>query len=228
MDPLTEVLFDEEKKRMQFPVSFAIVCVTAGFVVYFYSQEDYGTATATAVLGVALRSGYRAGASTYLGFLAGVVLAMFAAAPVGKLLAPVFQQVFGTHGVTNRLLSVGTVGSIMILMLTLWVRNHIRRQFRNRPWLKNYDKLLGLALGGVQGCVIFLVMAGGAIIVEPFARNALSTRRSDGGAIQRFAQRAVVVAETTRSGTIGPYVAAWNPFEHIGVLKSLMQGMAVL
>jgi hypothetical protein len=69
-------------------------------------------------------------------------------------------------------------------------------------------------------------LAGGAIIVEPIAREVLNSRGPQ--VSQRIAQRVVMVAEATRSGAIGPYVDAWNPFEHIGALRSLLHGVAVL
>ena len=36
------------------------------------------------------------------------------------------------------------------------------------------------------------------------------------------------MAEAARSGTIGPYIEACNPFERIGALKNLLEGVAVL
>jgi hypothetical protein len=226
MDPLLETLFGEEKKRAKIPVSLIIVCITAGSAIYFYARGDYGTATAMAVMGVALRSGYRVGAATYLGFLIGGALSMVMAAPLGKLLEPLFQQMFATHGVINRVLSIGVVGSITILIVTVSMRNLVRRQFRDRLWLKSCDKWLGLVCGGIQGMAIFLVMASGAIIIEPIAREELMKR--NGGGTQRLAQRVVGIAEATRSGAVGPWVTAWNPFERFGSLKSLLQGISVL
>jgi hypothetical protein len=113
-----------------------------------------------------------------------------------------------------------------IIIVTMSIRNFARRQFRDRLWLESCDKWLGLVCGGMQGIAIFLVMAGGVIIIEPIAREELMKRNVRGGA-QRLAQRVVSVAEATRSGTVGPYVAAWNPFERIGSLKSLLHGISV-
>jgi hypothetical protein len=71
MDPLADALFGEDKKWAKFPVNFIIVLISIGSAIYFCKQEDYGSATAVAFLGMALRSGYRAGAATYIGFLVG-------------------------------------------------------------------------------------------------------------------------------------------------------------
>jgi len=228
MNSQPDYLF-EEKPRSTFPITLVVFGAASAAAIYFSSQGDYGTASAVVLLGVALRSGYRAGASTFLGLFAGCALAMVAALPLGLLIEPLLEEQLGTQGLANRLLSVSGARASLVLIVTLVVRFCLRRLVRNQPQLQSCDRWLGLACGGAQGALLFLILAGGVMIVEPLARDELLARPpQDRSMARRVSEQVVMAAESTRTGAIGPFVSAYNPFEHIVALKSLQHGVEVL
>jgi len=228
MNVLTDNSF-EGKPRPTSPLSLMIFGVTIGAAIYFWMQEDYATASAAGLLGVALQSRYHAGAGAFLGLFAGGALAMVAAVPMGKAFEPMFQHRFGTQGLTNRLLSVGTVGTILVLIVAISVRTVARYLVRKQPRFQAHDQWFGLLCGGIQAGLVLLIMASGVITIEPMAREQQLIGRTEDRSLARLvSERVILAAETIRTGNLGPIVAACNPFEHIGPLKSLMQGVEVI
>ena len=221
-------LLDDQPRRA-FPVSFLLFGAATGAAIYFSTQGDYGTASAIALMSVALRTGYRAGAATFLGLFAGGALAMVAAVPLGKAAAPLFASGFGTEGLTNRLLSVGAMGGVLILVAMLSVRYAVRQLIRQKPPLQFCDRWCGLACGGIQGALLVMIVAGGMIIIEPLARDELLIRSAADRSTSRVvSEQVVMVAEATRTGKLGPLVDAYNPFTRIGPLTFLQHAVEVL
>lgn len=219
----------KKRKRRACPLRLIIFGTASVSSIYFWMQGDTTTAGAVAFLGLGLRGGYRAGVGAFLGLFAGGALAMFAAVPVGKAFEPVFQHEFGTQGLSNRLLSVGTVGAIMTLIMAIFVWRVVHYLVRKQSRLQTYNRWLGMACGGIYACLMILVVAGGVIVIEPLARDELSTDRTENcNSLQHESERIVLAAKFIRSSTIGPIVTACNPFEHIGPLKCLQHGVALV
>lgn len=228
MNDLTDSLLPEQAPRT-FPVRFVLFAAVSATAIYFSTQGDYATASAIALLAVALRSGYRAGAAPFLGLLAGGALAMVAAVPLAKAVEPNLASLSGTQGLTNRLLSIAVAGASLVGLVTLAAWFGGRKLIRSRPRLQACNRWLGMACGGIQGCLLVLILAGGTLVVEPLARDELLIRQAgDRSLARRVSEQVVMAAEMTRAGKLGPLVAAGNPFEHVKSLKSLQHGVEVL
>jgi len=217
------------ERRSTFPISTTLFGAISASAIFFSWQGDYVTASAIVLVGVALRSGYHAGAATFAGLLAGGALAMVVAGPTGKVVEPIFANWFGTQGLNNRLLSVATVGVSLVFMVTLVVRFAVKRSVANQPKLQSWNRWLGLTCGGIQGGLLVLFLVGGVMIIEPLARDELLIRRRHDRDMGRLvSEQVVMIADSTRGGKLGPVIAQYNPFDHIGVLTHVRTGVELL
>jgi hypothetical protein len=174
--------------------------------------------------------GYYVGALRLLGYLGSLAAAYGCGPTVGSWIAPVIMRQFGTSAGTTRWLALAAGGGLVLLLVQLFVRVIARRWLSERPRLESANRLLGFAVGGVQGTAAMVALLGGILVAEPHARQRLAVGGpSHGNSLARAVSRRVTeIAAQTRRSSLGAYIVVWNPLENVKPLRSLQRAATVV
>lgn len=168
---------------------------------------------AIAVLVGVLKGLWRGGAEV-LGIVAGLGLALPAAIPSARLLDGLTHAALGTTGLTNRLLTITVVATVITTIGGIAGKLVARRLLRASPALRRCNPYLGAVLGAVEGSLFALMILWAPLALEPIAR--IQMAEPDAGGEPRAASFPAVglaqAADAIRESVLGPIVEATNPF----------------
>ncbi|QEG42157.1 CvpA family protein [Roseimaritima ulvae] len=227
-----------ENPAAEFPISIVATGLFAPPILYFAYQQDYVLAAALAAVAVSAVSGFKLGLLRIFGSLVGISAAIALAPGWGRSQAHHFSEWFGTTGLTNRFLAIGTIGLLIALAITCVFVLLSRRIFEQRPRLDATNRWTGLLAGAGQGAVAMLLLLGGILTIEPLQREQREqqtqllqqTQRGRAAAGDSQAEElpasmihnlVTQTAERTQSSVVGPLVTQYNPFERIPQLNQI-------
>ncbi len=201
---------------------FLFWCLLFGGVGYFFFQKlDYVGMAGTAAIAITCFGGFRLGASRITASLAAIAAAIALAPSLGVSHEYRFSEWFGTTGLANRFLSIGVIGLLIALVVTLIAVAISNRIMKNRPRLASSDRWLGFMIGGVEGAIAMLLLLGGILIMEPIERRNAEIRSSDDARGQAVGNAITTVAIKTRASDLGPVIDKYNPFTRIPQLNKI-------
>ncbi len=207
--------------RMRLPVRLFFRALFFGPAIYFAWQSDYVAAGMLVAMGIASFSGYRAGAVYVVGSLAAIATAIWLAPSIGRAQEFRFAQWFGTTGLNNRLLSIGTVGLLITFVVSLLVITVAGLFFANRPRLETVNRWFGFTLGGAQGVFAVWLFLGGLLILEPMQRDRAGTRDPLDFRGQFVSRWILKISDGIHASRLGPTIVAYNPFTRIPQLNKV-------
>ena len=140
-----------ERPRMSTPTFLCWLAIFAGAGYYFYQKLDYVGMLGTAAIGLACFSGFRLGASRITATLLGFAAAVAFAPGLGLTQEHRFTEWFGTTGLTNRFFSIGAIGILLALSVTVVSVLIMNRVMKHRPRLAWSNSWLGFLIGGAEG-----------------------------------------------------------------------------
>ena len=188
-------------------------------------------AAALVITGLASFSGYKMGAASILGTLVAISVAIALAPSIGRAQEFRFEQWFGTTGLTNRILTIGTVGIFISLAVTLVWFIVTRLVVLNRPRVDTTNRWIGFAIGGLEGAVAVLLFLGGILILEPIERDRAQRRDPSDTRGRMVSEWILGITDGVYRSQIGPAIIANNPFKKIPQLNKvaeLQQSVQVL
>lgn len=133
-----------------------------------FAFGNSATKIAVACVGVLALLGLWRGAARIAPSLAGVIVGMLLAHPVGRLIEPIVERLTGTTGFLGRLTSVALAGLILSLVISVGLAWPIRRFVAKRATLRLADKFVGGALGAGEGLLVALAVFWGLQSLAPF------------------------------------------------------------
>lgn len=194
--------------KMPWWLLYPMVLVAVAAVVHFFRQDDPIAAGMVVTSLIAALLGFRMGVSTIVVSLLGFGIAYWLAPPWGIRIEDRFAGLFGTSGLTNRCLAVGTVGLVVSLLIAIFASMLIGGLMARRRRLDEIDRYLGMVLAVGEGLfVVVLVLA----------------------AIDRFdlGNRGVAVAEKVAGAldksAVLPSVKRFDPFVRLPILNQVGQ-----
>jgi hypothetical protein len=169
---------------------------------------------AVTVVVLAMLQGLWRGGAELAGVVVGLALAVPIALPTGRALEGVTASIARTSGLTNRLLSILIVASVVTAAGGLAGRIVAKRMLASRPRLKLWDPYIGAALGLAEGCLLALMLLWAPLALEPIARAQMT--EPDAGGEPRAPSFAAVgvakAADEVRQSGLGRVAEATNPF----------------
>lgn len=181
--------------------------------------------TAAAVQGYWLR------ASKLLPSVAGLVVAIPAAIPLGIAGEGLTRGLLGTTGLLNRMISVGLFAVVILVVVTAALHVLVRRVLSNRPRWRRYDRLGGLALGAVQGMLVGMVAVWAMLTVGPVAEAAGGQDVGDGVETEQTSASVRVGSEMgrqARESIVGRIFEGINPFREMLYLPVAQRALVVV
>jgi hypothetical protein len=179
---------------------------------------------------VAALNGYWLGMVRVASLVAGMLLAMLLAVPLGRLMEGVVGSVSGVTGLAGRLVSVGVCGLLVATLMSFGVSLGVRRLTAERSGWRSYDKLLGAGLGVVEGGLLATLLIWAVLALEPMAARQLAVARASAGRVapSDVARRVVAWAESARESQVGRAVGAVNPVGELRVMALVSSAQEVL
>lgn len=189
--------------KMPWWVLYPLALGTVGGAVYFFRRDDPIAAGVFVSAVISALLGFRMGISTILVSILGLATAYWIAPPWGIALEPRFNGIFGTSGLTNRCLAIGTVALVVSLLITTVASMLIGGFLARRRKLDLLDRYLGLALGVGEGMFVVL------LILAAFVRFNLGNR---------LGEPATKIAGVLNKSAVLPYVKRFDPFDRLPIL----------
>ena len=214
--------------KMSWAAWFLAVAAGSGAVAYGVYLNDYVIAATAAVALLSALTGFRMGLTRVGASLAAFTAAFMFAPQLGVTYESHFSQWFGTTGLLNRCVAVGTVGIVIFLVAALFMSAVASRILRSRPRLAWINSWLGFGTGAAQGALIVLIVLGGLLVVEPMQLQ-LANQDAGPSANQRpetakkMTEAILLVTDHTHSSKLGSTIEKYNPFEHFEPLKKFEQ-----
>ncbi len=171
------------------------------------------------VIALAIAYGWWLGFARIGAFVGGLLLAFLLAPLLGRAFEGVFIGLFGTSGIVNRLLSITTIGVVIIVAATVGGSFGLKRLLRGKPHWRRVDRVLGAACGAVEGVLISLAILWVPIALQPIAAaqleqptaSAQTIQSDDGGATAQGAQLAARQRTRASSASASNERSASNP-----------------
>ena len=207
--------------KMSKPTFFVWLAIFAAGVYYFYNKLDYVGVASVATVGFSCFCGFRMGASRIAASLLGIAAAIAVAPKLGMSQEHHFTQWFGTSGLANRFLSIGVVGLMVSMIVTVIVILITGRTMKNRPRLSLSNCWLGFLIGGAEGVIGIALLLGGILIIEPFEKQRAEQRAATDLQGQTIGKTIEAIATKTRASQLGPLVDKYNPFTRIPQLNQI-------
>ena len=218
-----DTVFETQKPRMSWPVRVLWLLAFFGLGGYGVYIKDYVIAAIPIVVMVSAFSGFRIGLLRLAGTIGAIALAVAYAPTLGVTYEVHFAQWFGTTGLTNRFASIGAVGILISLVITIAFIMITGRFVSKRPRLAWLNSWTGFLFAGAEGAVAALLLLGGILMIEP------SEQASVDSGIERTAKGKIVsdavltIAKHTHQSRLGPLIEEYNPFVRIPELNKLDQ-----
>lgn len=206
---------------MSLPARLFFSALFFATAIYFVIQGDHVLAAALAVTGIASFGGYRTGSVYIAGSLIGIGVAIALAPSIGRSQEMRFAEWFGTTGVTNRIVSIGTVGVIISFVVSMIVFFVGGMFLANRPRLDTLNRWIGFAIGSLQGAFAVLLFLGGLMVLEPIEKERADTRDPLDLRGQFVSKWILNIADQAHQSRLAPIVDAYNPFTKIPQLNKV-------
>lgn len=209
------------KPRMSLPAVLFFAALFFGSAIFFALRGDLVIAGAMVMIGFCSFAGFRSGASTMLAGLVAIGAAIALAPAIGVAQEWRFSEWFGTTGLTNRLISVVTVGVLISIVVTSVLLIIAGRVLASRPRAAAINRWLGFLVGGVEGIAVVTIFLGGLLVLEPIEQQRADQRdRLDERG--RLVSRLILdVSGAIHDSAIGPQLVANNPFTTIPQLNRI-------
>ncbi len=219
------------RPRMSLPARLGFSALFFGTAIFFAVQGDSILAAALAIIGIASFGGYRAGAAYIVGTLIAITVAIMLAPSIGVSQEQRFTQWFGTTGLTNRLLSIGTIGVLISFAVTMIAFTIAGLFLANRPRTDTVNRWIGFAIGGAEGVLVVMLFLGGLLIIEPAERQRADTRDPLDLRGQFVSKWILKITDEIHSSQVGPLLVANNPFlvvPQLNKVQEIQQSVQVL
>ncbi len=210
-----------ERPRMSTPTFLCWLAIFGGAAYFFYQKLDYVGMLGTAAIGLACFSGFRLGASRITATLLGFAAAVAFAPGLGLTQEHRFTEWFGTTGLTNRFFSIGAIGILLALSVTVVSVLIMNRVMKHRPRLAWSNSWLGFVIGGAEGAVAVLLLLGGILMIQPMEQKRADLRDPSDVRGIAVSNAILTVAQKTQASQIGPTIEKYNPFTRIPQLNKL-------
>ena len=201
-----------------FLMCVAVFGVPAGACIY---KGDLVTGIALAVVGLCCYFGYHIGASKSIAGLAGLVLAFYLAP---NSLAPIESQLtdwFSISGLLNRIISFGVLALIAIIACNAisWLISKLL--LSNTNLFGKLNRWGGLLLFGAKSAIVILLFLCAVLMIYP------DQELGEAPGSANFSENAHYhlsdLANRTRAGLIGDYLAEQNPFKKFPQLNKIKE-----
>ena len=218
-DPLTKK--SRKPGQMSLPAKLLVGLVFFGPAAYAVWQGDAILAAALGIIGMAGFIGHRMGAANLFGSFLAIGIAIWLAPSIGYAQEHRFAEWFGTSGLTNRILTVGTIGVVISLLVSITMIIAAGLFFAKRPRWETANHGLGFVIGIVEGGLAVLLLFGGLLVLEPGQRErAANAELLD--VRSRFVSKAVLTTcDAIHRSALGPKISQYNPFLHVPQLKQI-------
>jgi len=211
------------KPRMPLRARLIFVALFFGSAIYFGVQGDYVLAAALSITGMASFSGYRMGAASILGTLVAIGVAIALAPSIGRAHEFRFEEWFGTTGLTNRILTIGTIGILISMAVTTVWFIVTRLILLSRPRVDSMNRWVGFAIGGLEGAVAVMLFLGGMLILEPIERDRAEKRAAIDAEGPAVSDWILGISDGIYRSKLGPTIIANNPFKKIPQLNKVAE-----
>ena len=175
----------------------------------FAWQQDYVLSGLLIIVAAGCISGFKVGAARTLATVAGIIAAVWFTPQFSGDLEPKLTEWISTTGLTNRLLSIGLIGGLIILVTVLVVGLISGSIFKRSRGLNSLNRWTGFLMGGAEAAVGLFVLLSGLIIVQPMLPVSSVTEAPIEHAITTNVAK---VVEQTEQSYIAPYIEKYNPF----------------
>jgi len=194
-----------------------------GPAIYVGTEGDYVLSAVIAAAGLSAFAGFRMGAMAMITSVAAIAAAVSYAPSIAYQHEWRFTEWFGTTGLLNRFIGIGTVG-IAITIFTSWVAMFItRRLLSTRPALDRSNRWFGFWIGGVEGVVATVFLFGGVLVLEPIEQDRIRTGVRQTVRGKQISGLVLATAQQTHDSQIGPYIEEYNPFVRFPELNKIEQ-----
>jgi len=192
--------------------------------------DDFAIRVILLVAAIAGLQGLWRGLAETVGVLAGLVVSVVLAAPLGRVIEPLFGAM-GVGGVLGRLCAFGLVTAIFVGVGALVGRRVVRAAARRVRALDAWDRVLGAGAGSVYGVLLATLLLLVPLALEPIAiaqRGAVhgideqgeSGDRGDAvGEPNAAAELVLSSAERIKSSALGGTLQSINPVGDIELLN---------
>jgi len=174
-----------------------------------------------AIVLLATAHGFWRGLIETASFVVGLLLAVVLAMPLRRLLEAPVGAIAGIAGVTNRVVSVGVGGLLVVIVVTVALQFAGRPYLKRRPGLKRWNRALGAGLGLLEGSLLALAVVWTPLALEPIAAQQLAPPPAGMEARKPnpVAERVVWLAEKSRESFIGQATEVFNPLPSTELLQ---------
>lgn len=204
--------FPSPQQSMNWKWRLLLSAALFGPAIYFGINGDSVAAFVIAVTAFSAFFGYRAGAVSIGGFLIAFAAAVTSAPRLGLAYEDRFADWFGTSGLANRALAIGSIGVVVSLVVSTFVIYLGNRILRRRSRLSALNRWAGFLIGAAEGIVVCFFFLGGMLIMEPTERRKAPRRDPNDRRGQLISKLVVETAARTRSSKLGPIITQYNPF----------------
>lgn len=192
-----------------------------GPTIYYGYEGDFVLAALIGSAGLSAFSGFRIGATAMIASVIAITAAVAYAPSIAYAHEFRFTEWFGTTGLLNRVVSIGSVGLGITVLASLLVMLVTRGIYRRRPGLDRSNRWLGLWIGAIEGVVLVFFALGGALVLEPIEQS-----RADSGVRQtergkRISKWVLATAANVHQSEAGPYIETYNPFVQFPELNKI-------
>jgi hypothetical protein len=144
----------------------------------------------------------------------GLVLALPVALSTGRGVGGFTASLFGTTGLTNRLIAIGLVALVVTSLGGIAGRVLRRIVIRRHPTLRLWDPYAGALIGAAEGSLLAVMLLWAPLALEPIARVQMA-EPDEGGTPPAPSFLAVGVAKAAnqvRASALGRLAESTNPF----------------
>jgi hypothetical protein len=134
-----------------------------------------------------------------------------------------FEEWFGTTGLTNRILTISTIGILISLAVTTVWFIVTRLILLSRPRVDTMNRWVGFAIGGLEGAVAVMLFLGGMLILEPIERDRAEKRAAIDAEGPAVSDWILGISDGIYRSKLGPTIIANNPFKKIPQLNKVAE-----
>jgi uncharacterized membrane protein required for colicin V production len=119
-------------------------------------------------------------------------------------------------------------GVLVLALLVIGISVSIfrRRVVMKHPFLRGFDRLVGVGVGTAEGALIILTVCWMAVSIRPYATVVRDQPQTQvGSSRHRMLTDMVRIADEAGDGTVGEIVDATNPIDSVPVLKQAIDDL---
>jgi|GEM_PF-1025376 len=177
------------------------------------------------VMCLGMLQGLWRGASELVGIVIASIIAVIIAPPLGRALEDVTAGIFSTAGILNRMISILSVGLIIIVIGAIVGSFFAKRTLKKRPQWRRWNSIAGAGLGLIEGVILGMAILWTPLALEPVAATQLA--EADAETASPVAQGIRSFADRVRDSSLGGLAQATNPIEGSRLLSLANDFIAV-